>query len=194
MAPTDLLLRPAHEMRHRWHHCIYFHHPPVLTQSIGWFCHKYHISFMVLLVLVSALARRVLIVIVHIVHFRLQWWWWRQLLLLRRPWPRLRLSHGPRLRRLHLRVGTCELSRRRPKLLRLYWLPRRPWRESISLSCSSHPAALTSGMPSWSMSRPSMKCTGLVQHALVVPVRSSRGVWLSPLLLAEIVVPSESLL
>ena len=168
MAPTYLLLRPTHEVWHYWHYCVHFHHSSVLTQSVCRFCDKDHACLVILLEQVSAAASLILlIVVVDIVHLWMRWWWWQLLLL----WLlRLLSNRITRLRWLHLGVCACKLSRRRLKLLLLYWLPRRSWCESISLSRSAHPAALTSGMPSWSLSRPSVKSTGLIQHALIVPI------------------------
>ena len=167
MTPADFLLRPPHKMRYRRHYCIYFHHSSVLTQPVCRLCHKYHAGLMVILILVSTSACWVLVVIVHIVYFRL-WWWWQLLLLRRRLWPKLLLSHGPRRRRQHLRVGTGKLSRRRPKLLLLNWLH---WPKAISLPSSTEPAALPRGVPRWGFPWPSVERTRLVQHRLIVPGR-----------------------
>ena len=165
-APTDLLLRPAHEVWYRWHYCIYFHHPSVLTQLVSWFYYKDHTRLMVLPILVSAMPSLVLLIVVDIIHF----WLWgrrRQLLLLqRRLLPRLLLDHRSRLRRQPLGVGSRQLSRRRPKLLLLNWWH---WPKAISFSCSAYPIALPSCVPRGGCSRPSVECTWLIQHCLIVP-------------------------
>ena len=165
MAPADLLLRPGHEVWHGWHYCIYLHHPSVPTQPVSWLCHKNHTGLMKLPKLVSALPCWVLIAVVDIIHFWL--WRWRQLLLLRR-WlrPRLLLDHRPRLRREHLSVCTRQLPRRRSKFLLLNWL-HRP--KTITFSSSANPTALPSRVPRWGCSWPSVKCTQLIQHCLIIP-------------------------
>src|SRR5664279_102113 len=53
-APTDLLLRPIHELGHSRHDGINFHRTPTLTLLVGWLGYKDHVALVMLFILIPA--------------------------------------------------------------------------------------------------------------------------------------------
>ena len=66
--PCDLSFRPIHEPRHRWHNSIYFHFSLAQALLVTGLGYKYHVTLVVLPVLISVWALILVIRLYNLIH------------------------------------------------------------------------------------------------------------------------------